>query len=306
MSKYIAAKILMIKPVNFGFNISTVETNVFQKNISDFLTCRQIQELALLEFENAVQILKKEGIEVIVYEDTFDPLTPDSIFPNNWFATFPDGNLLTFPMAVKNRANERRSDIIEDLKSRFRYKINRSLEVFENENLALEGTGSLVFAHFSKIGYAALSLRTNVKVIEAFSKITDYEIVTFQAFGPQQEPIYHTNVMMCMTDQFALIGTETISPEEREKVMESIKNLGKEIIILTNEQIYKHFAGNMIQLQNANDEKLLIMSSNAYQSLTQEQLELLSSFNHKLVSIPVNMIETIGGGSIRCMIAEIF
>lgn len=305
MNVYIASTVLMIEPIQFGFNEQTAVSNSFQKQ-TDALDKVTIQEKALSEFTNFVKCLEKEGIEVIVIKDTLHPNTPDSIFPNNWFSTSLDGNLLTYPMATKNRALERRDDILNLLIEKYNYKLDTSLERFEEQQQFLEGTGSLLIDGASKTAFVALSPRAEEKVLNAYSRISGNKVITFKALGPKQELIYHTNVMLCIADKYAIIGADTIIAEDRGRVCRELQLLGKELIYLSNDQVYEHFAGNMLQLQNKQGEKFLVMSSNAKQSLTSFQLEKIASFENKIIDVPLNTIEMIGGGSARCMMAEIF
>lgn len=305
MNKYIASTVLMIEPIQFGFNEQTAVSNSFQKQ-TDALDKETIQEKALSEFINFVKCLEKTGIEVIVIKDTIQPNTPDSIFPNNWFSTSLDGNLLTYPMATKNRALERRDDILNLLIEKYNYKLDTSLERFEEQQQFLEGTGSLLIDGASKTAFVALSPRAGEKVVNVYSKISGSRVITFKALGPKQELIYHTNVMLCIADQYAIIGADTIVTEDRGRVCRELQLLGKELIYLSNDQVYEHFAGNMLQLQNKQGEKFLVMSSNARKSLTSFQLEKIASFENKIIDVPLNTIEMIGGGSARCMMAEIF
>lgn len=305
MNKNIASTILMIEPIQFGFNEQTAASNSFQKQ-TFVLDKVNIQEKALLEFKNFVNCLEKEGIEVIVFKDTLQPHTPDSIFPNNWFSTDPEGNLFTYPMATTNRSLERRDDILNFLIEKYNYKFDRSLEKFEEENKCLEGTGSLLIDDVSKTAFVALSPRADEKVLKAYSEKSGNDVIIFKALGPQNELIYHTNVMLCIADQYAVIGADTIIPEDRDKICSELQQRGKVLIYLSSEQVYEHFAGNMLQLQNKRGEKFLVMSSNAKKSLTPLQLEQITSFENKIIDVPIPTIEMIGGGSARCMMAEIY
>ena len=305
LNKNIASKVLMIRPIRFGFNEETADSNAFQ-NRSDTYTSEQLQEKALNEFNHFVQILEQNGIEVIVFDDTLTPFTPDSIFPNNWFSSDSNRLLLTYPMATKNRSLERRSDIIEKLRDSYGYELNSSLVTFESQNKFLEGTGSLLIDHASDTTFTAISPRTNVEVLEAYSAITGKKNISFKAFGPKGEEIYHTNVMLCIADEFALLGLETIALEDQKRVVLELEKLNKEIILLTNEQVYENFGGNMLQLQNNLGEKFLVMSSKAKNSLSRNQIEKIHSFENKIIDVPLDIIEMIGGGSARCMMAEIF
>jgi len=305
MPQNIADTVMMIRPVCFGFNPQTAESNAFQNKVEIF-SDRQIQEMALLEFNGMVQTLEEVGIKVLTFNDILEPHTPDSIFPNNWIST-SFGKLITYPMANKIRSDERRTDIIQDLKEKYGLDEDHSLVAYESENKYLEGTGSLVIDHSSKRAYAALSPRTDEEVLKAYCDITGLTYTAFKAYGPEGEEIYHTNVMMTIADEYAVIGPETIEEGERERVLSQLKADGKDIIELSTDQVHKHFAGNMMQLQNDKVEKFLIMSSEAFSSLTDEQKDIIEkTHQNKILPIPINLIETIGGGSVRCMVAEVF
>lgn len=305
MKKSPATKVLMIEPVCFGFNEQTADSNSFQQLLlTKTFTPEQIQELALLEFNHFVERLRQSGIEVLIFKDTKSPFTPDSIFPNNWFNTDPQGRLLIFPMATENRQLERRTEIISELEKT--YDKDESLIYYEKQGSFLEGTGSLIIDYPSNKAFAALSPRTNELVLEHYAQLSGNEIISFTALGPQKEKIYHTNVMLCITDNLAIIGTDTIVPEDRTRVIEELQSIGKEIIYLSNEQVYNHFAGNMLQLQNQQGAKFLIMSSNAQRSLTAQQIDQIHTGGNQIIAVPLNIIEQIGGGSARCMLAELF
>lgn len=300
-----ASTVLMIRPVRFGFNSETAASNAFQQDV-DSWSAAEIQDQAQDEFDGFVRLLRAHEIEVLVYEDTEEPLTPDSIFPNNWFSTHPKGHLFVYPMATENRAREVRNDILEDLQRSYAFTIDRDLLAFGSQERFLEGTGSLLLDPYNQLAYAALSPRTHKEVLDAFAAKTGYRIIPFEALGPSGEKIYHTNVMLCLADDFALIGLDTLVEKDRERIQSELETSGKEIIALTNEQVYNHFAGNMLQLQGKNGKKYLIMSANAKASLNAEQLERIAFHKNEILAPDLETIETIGGGSARCMLAEIF
>ncbi|MCE3295475.1 MAG: amidinotransferase [Crocinitomicaceae bacterium] len=296
--------VLLVEPVNFGFNQQTEASNSFQQKEHGF-SAEEIQQKALQEFRAFVQLLRDHGITVLDFQAHSDQ-TPDSIFPNNWFCTDQHGVLLTFPMAAENRRAERDLKIISFLEQEYKYRVDRLLEDYEKSGRYLEGTGSLIIDHEKNVAFAALSPRTNFDVLEIYSQKSGNEIVAFQALGPAGELIYHTNVMLCIADSFVLIGLDTIAPNDRERVKNKLESLGKELILLSNEQIYRHFTGNALQLQNKQGEKFLVMSQKAKSSLTQIQLEQIARHNNLILAPDLETIETIGGGSARCMLAEIF
>lgn len=299
--------VLMIEPTRFGFNQEAALTNKFQKALAGF-SIQEVQDIALLEFRNAVAQLREAGVEVITFPDVEDSVTPDSIFPNNWFSTHPEGLLITYPMAPRNRRAERREAIIQHLLNTYGYKQHLKLETYENEQPPrfLEGTGSLVLDRVNRVAYAARSPRTASEPIAHFCKSLNYKPVLFTAYGPSQEAIYHTNVMMCVGETFAAIGMDTVDEKDREQLVGSLLATGKEIIELSKEQTHYSFAGNMLQLHNQLGEKVLALSQTAYRSLSTKQLGQLREHNQHILPLPIHVIEKCGGGSVRCMLAEIF
>ncbi len=304
MSQHTTSTVLMVSPTNFEFNEEAFLSNKFQQRSSD--DAKVIKEKALSEFKAATEKLIDLGVDVIVYEDEKDTITPDAVFPNNWISTSIEGTLYTYPMAIPNRRAERNQDIIDHLCSERNYKhVDYAIEN-EKSEIYLEGTGSIIFDHFNKVAYAAISPRTDKNLFEKVVIDMNYKPVSFTAFGKEKELIYHTNVMLSIGIDYVLIGLETIKEEDKKQVIESLSKSGKEVIELTNEQIYNSFAGNMIQLENNVGETILVLSQTAYESLTERQLELLKKFNDHICQVSIPTIEKIGGGSARCMIAEIF
>jgi len=296
-----SSHILMIRPVNFGFNAETAVNNLFQVK-SDQTSA---QDNAVREFDNLVSTLRKNEIDVTVVQDTPEPYTPDSIFPNNWISFLEDGTIFLYPMFAQNRRAERKESVLEVVNEKFIINNRVDLTGYESQNLFLEGTGSMVLDRDHKIAYACLSPRTDKIILADFCKRTGYASISFTAMDAGNQPIYHTNVMMCVGDAFVVICLDCIpEPEEKELVISSILASGKKIIEISQEQM-EHFAGNMLQLQNRKGEKLLVMSSQAYQSLTEKQITDLTQFN-RLIHSDISTIETNGGGSARCMIAEVF
>lgn len=297
--------VLMIRPSNFGYNVETAVSNSFQQIPID--SNEVLQDSALKEFDTFVEQLKELDVEVIVYEDFEQSKTPDSIFPNNWFSTHEDGLLILYPMATSNRRKERRSDIVISLKDRFRYRIE-DFTYYEDlpQPHYLEGTGSLIFDHESKVVYAALSIRTSRYLVEEVSDLLGYKAVCFNALGKQGELIYHTNVMMSIGDKYIAIGLDTVLPEDLPHLNEALANSGKSIIELSNNQVYEQFTGNMLQLANKKGQRVLVLSKKAYEGLNASQLESLQKLNDHLLPISIPTIEKIGGGSVRCMLAEIY
>ena len=293
--------VLMIRPARFYSNPETATDNAFQRDANcgpDALTL-----LARKEFDAAVQTVRAAGVNVHVFEDTAEPEKPDAVFPNNWISAHHDGRIALFPMYSALRRRERRQDIIEELRRRYRVTKVIDYSSFEDEGCCLEGTGSLVLDHLNKIAYVSLSNRSNPKMIRRFADDFGYEPVIFTGVGSNGQPVYHTNVMMCIGTSFSMIGLEMIrNKAERQHVRARLDQTGKEIVELSADQI-ANFAGNSIELHDASGEKLLALSSRAAQALTDEQRETLNRYT-RLVPLDLPTIE-LGGGSARCMIATI-
>src|SRR5215471_15930226 len=293
--------VLMIRPSRFYPNPETAADNAFQRDAD-----RDSEALTLAarkEFDTAVQTLRAAGINVHVFEDTTKPEKPDAVFPNNWISTHHDGRIALFPMYSALRRRERREDIVEDLRKQYRVTEVIDYSAFEDEGCCLEGTGSLVFDHPNKIAYVSLSNRSNPKVIQRFADDFSYEPVTFTSIDSNGQPIYYTNVMMCIGTDFAMVGLEMIpNKTERHEVRVRLENTDKEIVQLSAEQI-ANFAGNAIELHNKNGQKLLVLSSRADRALTEDQRETLTRYA-RLVPLELPTVE-LGGGSARCMIATI-
>ena len=297
--------LLMIEPVAFGFNAETAANNYFQIEQKG----ADIQEKALAEFNNFVEQLRNHGINVITIQDTLQPHSPDSIFPNNWVSFHADGTVNLFPMFAINRRVERRQDILDQIKEEgFVINSVEDLSHFENEEKYLEGTGSIIFDHDYKIAYGSVSLRLDEGLFREFCEKINYTPIVFHSFqnvGIDRLPIYHTNVMMCVAEQFVVICLDCIDDElEREKVQEVIKSTEKELIEISEEQM-QQFAGNMLQVQNTEGKQFLVMSQTAYKSLNKEQISKIEK-HCEIIYADLETIETNGGGSARCMLAEIF
>ena len=307
MSDQNTRQLMMIRPAAFSKNKETAINNYFQVDAE--LKAEEVQQRVIQEFEDFVQKLREVSIDVYVFEDTQDPVTPDSIFPNNWVSFHQNGSVILYPMFANNRRLERRIDIIDNLTNHFEVKkIFDDLLSFESQQKFLEGTGSLVLDRVNKIAYACYSSRTKDEVILAFEKLTAYMVIRFKAYKNhegQRLPIYHTNVMMSIGDFFVLICAEAIDDlNERERVLESFRNQSKEIILI-NEYQLNEFAGNILQVENKNNLFFLVMSTRAFQSLNTQQKVQLEKYGTLLHS-DLTTIEMLGGGSARCMIAEIF
>jgi len=302
--EHLTSQILMIRPANFGFNEETAESNAFQVGKTT-LSKKEIKRKAKIEFDDFVKKLRGVGVGVTVVEDRPNVITPDSVFPNNWISFHQDGSVVTYPMLSDLRKKERRNDIVELLSNDFEIKEQIHLEHYENQDLILEGTGSMVLDRFHKIAYACLSPRTNEKALDLFCQKQGYEKIAFESVDQNGQQIYHTNVMMAMGDKYVIIALDSIrDKKERKKVFEKIKKTKKEIIEITFEQM-NSFAGNMLLLNTKNGKPVLVMSDQAFESLTSEQIKKIESYNPILHS-SLNNIEKFGGGSARCMMAEIF
>jgi hypothetical protein len=296
------SSVLMIRPARFYPNPETARDNAFQHKAD-----HDAETLALIarrEFDTAAQTLRVAGINVHVFEDTVEPEKPDAVFPNNWISTHHDGRVALFPMYSALRRRERRRDIIDELRKRYRVTDVIDYSTYEANGLYLEGTGSLVFDHLNKIAYVSLSTRSHPKMIQRFADDFGYEPVTFTSIGSDGQPIYHTNVMMCIGTGFAMVGLDMIpNKSERQQLRARLEKTGREIVELSAGQI-ANFAGNAIELHNEDAEKLLVLSSRAYQVLTDEQRKRLSCYV-RAVPLELPTIE-LGGGSARCMIATIY
>ncbi len=300
-----ATNIMMVRPASFQFNHETAQSNEFQNNIED-LSREEILRIAQTEFDTMVTELTSHKINVLVVHDTISPEKPDAIFPNNWISMGQDGTMTIFPMKTKNRQLEKRKDIIELIRDKYQVQKEMDLSHYEVMNKALEGTGSIVYDHIHKIAYACLSPRTELDLFTDYCNQIGYEAVSFHSYDTQGTLVYHTNVVMCIGSGFVVIGMDTITDqEEREKLEAKFKASQLEIIYLTNEQLLKHFAGNMLQVENMAGELFLVMSQRAFRSLTEIQKIQIEKYAG-ILPVSIDVIEKIGGGSARCMMAEIF
>ncbi len=307
MAKQTTSSILMIEPVSFQYNEETAVNNYFQQEPG--ISSTFIQENALKEFQQMVDRIREAGITVVVVRDTIDHSTPDSIFPNNWVSFHEGGTSVLYPMYAENRRKERRSDLLTILEANgFHYTNTIDFSTYEHQQMYLESTGSIVFDRRNNIAYAALSERTHPDLLKLFCKEMGFREVTFTAFqqvGDKRLAIYHTNVMMCLAEQYAVICLASIDDKkEREKIVAELTATNKTIIDISEEQMHS-FAGNMLQLRGSNNELKLVLSETAYMSLSDEQRKKLQGYN-ELIICPVPTIEKYGGGGVRCMIAELF
>ena len=289
----------MIRPVNFSFNAETAVNNAFQSAATT-----DAQQKAQEEFDQFVSLLRNNDVDVTVIRDTAQPFTPDSIFPNNWISFHDSGLVCLYPMYAANRRLERKPAILDQLRKAFRVERTLDFSSYEKEELYLEGTGSMVLDRDNKIAFACLSPRTNKTVLVEFCAKAGYTPEIFAAVDGDGQAIYHTNVMMCVADRYVVACLDSLpNPQEHDHFLSTVRSTGKPLIPITMDQM-GHFAGNMLQIHNHAGERLLVMSSQAFHSLSPDQVEHLTSFNRILHS-PLTTIETNGGGSARCMMAEI-
>lgn len=307
MDKQTTDTIIMIEPVAFGFNAKTAVNNYFQQANDQPDTI--IQELALEEFSAMVKLLQEKEIHVIVVKDTPEPHTPDSIFPNNPISFQEDGRVILYPMFAENRRLERKKDFLLQLAVHgIVVKEITDMTHHEGDKHFLEGTGSMVLDRENKIAYAALSERTDRKLFELFCAENGYQAISFHAFqsvNNHRLPVYHTNVMLCVTVKFVVVCLESIdNKQERDLLIKTFRKTGKEIIEISEKQMH-NFAGNMLQVRNSKNQSFLVLSKSAYDSLDEKQINQLKSYN-ELIVVPVPTIEKYGGGSVRCMMLEVF
>lgn len=292
--------VLMVRPARFAFNPDTAGNNAFQH---DDLEPARVRSEALREFDGFVTTLRNRGVSVLVVQDTPEPHTPDSIFPNNCFTTHSDGTLAIYPMQGENRRLERDKYLFSAL-SEFTVRRTLDLARYEQQRCFLEGTGSLVLDRVARIAYACRSIRTHDALLEEFARRMDYRVVAFDAFDAAGVPIYHTNVMMSVGSSLALVCLASIADaEQRLNLLRVLQDSGKQVLELSLAQLGR-FAGNMLELHNDQEQSLLVMSRNAFDSLTPAQLRCIRTCASPLVA-DIGTIERVGGGSARCMIAEI-
>lgn len=300
----ITSSIMMVRPANFGFNQETAENNAFQKR-DEGLPPEDIHAKALLEFDHVVTKLRQAEIEVFVFQDSAEPVKPDAIFPNNWISLHADGRIITYPMWSQIRRQERREDIIHGLQKVFRMSERIHLEMREDEGKYLEGTGSIVFDRRMGVAYACLSPRTHPQLFLDYCKRFGYVPVLFEAVDVQQQLIYHTNVMMALGDETAVVCLDSIAgSSDRAKVLNSLDRGGFNLVEISYAQM-EAFAGNMLQLRAATDIKYMVMSEQAYLSLNSDQIRAIEK-EATCYYLSIYTIEKAGGGSIRCMMTEIF
>jgi hypothetical protein len=291
--------VVMIRPANFGSNPETLASNRFQSTAQG-IAASEIQRLARGEFDALA------GALVHVFDDTPLPIKPDAVFPNNWFSTHGDGTVVLYPMLAPNRRLERRIDVVEALHSRCGFHVHDTVDLTHRELEAkyLEGTGSLVLDRVNRVAYACLSPRTDLDVLGEFGQRLDYEIAAFDAVDANGDPIYHTNVLMSVGTRWAAVCSSAIEEGRRAAIESLLSSTGHDVIELSFEQMHS-FAGNMLELRARDGGHVIAMSQAAFDSLSAEQRQRLASHG-RIVSVPIPTIERLGGGSVRCMLAEVF
>ncbi len=302
MIKQASQQIMMVRPKHFGFDQTTASSNSFQ-NEDGASAIDEISQKAIAEFDSAVSTLRNNGVNVHVIEDTDVPVKPNAVFPNNW-VSFHGDKVLLYPMLAENRRWERRSEVLEQL-AHNGVSVGEVIDLsgFESENKFLESTGSMVLDYVNELAYACLSSRTDIDVIEEFCKVTGFDAFTFDSFDKEGLSVYHTNVIMCIGSKYAVICLESIPEEQQSTVVEALETTGHEIIPLSMDQMYA-FAGNMLEVLNSEGDSILVMSSTAFKSLSEEQIETIEGYS-KILSVDIPTIEKYGGGSVRCMMCRV-
>jgi hypothetical protein len=304
-----ADAVLMVRPAAFGYNPDTAATNTFQPPQEPKVADASAQ--ARREFEQLLHALTSEGVSVCAVDDTPAPVKPDAVFPNNWVSFHEDGTLVLYPMQSASRRVERRREVIDAAVRELGFKVSRELDLthYENQGKFLEGTGSLVLDHVERVAYACLSARTHPDVLAEWARQLEYEVVSFHATNRAGVPLYHTNVMMCIGARVVVSGAEAIVPADRERVRARLRASGREIIEIGQAQIGQ-FAGNMLELgtwdEALGDSRVLVMSESARRALKPQVFAQLSGCTDAVLAVPVPTIESLGGGSVRCMLAEVF
>ena len=304
IKKQTTSNIMMVRPANFGYNPQTAVSNAFQDNDTS-LSKTKISDLAVEEFDQFVSKLRAEGINIIVAQDGDEPKKPDAVFCNNWISFHTNGTMIIYPMLTPNRRLERQENVIEEVTRRFKITRRVDLAHHENQDRILEGTGSMILDRLNRLVYACLSPRTDADLLDEFCEWADYKKVIFHSVDRNGQEIYHTNVMMAMGDKFVIISMETIKDETgRQNLYAHFEKTNKEIIDLTMAQI-ESFAGNMLQVENADGKTFLVMSEQAFKSLQKDQVAAIEKYT-TILNAPIYTIEKFGGGSARCMMAEVF
>lgn len=298
-----AADVLMIRPASFCANPQTAASNAFQSRLT---MVPDAQKHALAEFNGLVQVLRSADVGVHVFDEASAHQTPDALFPNNWVSFHADGAIALYPMLAPNRRAERRSDILNTLTDSLGFRAKRLVDLTHHENAAhyLEGTGSLVLDRQHRIAYACLSPRTHINPLREYAALLGYEVVAFEAFDAKGAPIYHTNVLLSIGERYAAICIDAVRADQRSLVIDKLRSAGQDIVELSHAQM-NAFAGNILQLATKSGGRIVALSDRALTALSPEQRERLQTLAGPLVTAPIPTIETLGGGSVRCMLAEI-
>ena len=305
-----ADAVLMVRPEAFGYNPETAATNTFQRP-QDLGDAPAAAARARAEFERLAHALGSEGISVCAVDDTAKPPKPDAVFPNNWVSFHDDGTLVLYPMESASRRLERRQDIIDAVVKRLEFKVSHLIDLTHHERQGrfLEGTGSLVLDHIERIAYACTSPRTHPQLVAEWARELEYQAVIFEATDRAGAPLYHTNVLMCIGERAVVIGSGAIAPGDRDRVLGQLRASGREIIEIGPHEI-EAFAGNMLELgtwdEALGDSRVLVMSDTARRALSPELFAQLSGCTDAVLAVPIPTIEKLGGGSVRCMLAEVF
>jgi hypothetical protein len=303
-----AEAVLLVRPASFGYNPETAATNKFQQQPAD---AAGEAAAARKELEGLAGALTGEGVRVCVAEDTVDPPKPDAVFPNNWVSFHEDGTVVLYPMQAENRRHERRGEVVDEVTERLGFKVSRLLNLTSHEKNGryLEGTGSLVLDHIQRTAYACISPRTHAAVVQEWAKELGYEPIIFNAFDRAGVPVYHTNVLMCVGEKVAIIGTEAIVAADRGPIVERLRATGREVVEFGYGEM-ERFAGNMLELgtwdEALGDYRVLVMSETARHALSADAFARLSACTDEVLAVPIPTIERLGGGSVRCMLAEVF
>ena len=304
-----AGAVLMVRPAAFGYNAETAATNHMQRPGAEAEV--PVNERACAEFATLVRALESEGIAVCVAEDTPSPAKPDAVFPNNWVSFHEDGTLVLYPMQAPSRRPERRPEVVATALRRLGFKARRTLDLTHHENAGrfLEGTGSLVLDHVNRVAYAALSARTHPALVEEWAREMGYAALMFETRDAQGAPLYHTNVLLCIGARLIVVGTQSIAPGDRARVLASLGASGREVIELRPSEV-ERFAGNMLELatwdEALGDSHVLVMSAGARAALSVETFGRLNACTDTTLAVPLPTIEQLGGGGVRCMLAEVF
>ena len=306
MNKQTTSDLMMVRPANFSSNAETIATNQFQAYIKKDHNLKSLSDRAIKEFENMLNILRENKLNVIDFNDDISLQNSDAIFPNNWVTFHENNTAIIYPMMSSSRRNEKREDILEKLITTYSFNIEKIIDLsyLEQEGMFLEGTGSVVFDRLNKIFFACLSSRTSFEALEILADKLDYSFFSFKAFS-KSLPIYHTNVMLSLGEKLAFICLDSIKDDKSSRdLLKFIEINDREVIEISIDQM-NQFCGNVLEVSNINNESLIIMSKTAFNAFTKEQKSKINNIA-KIIKIPLSTIEKYGGGSARCMIAEIF